>query len=106
MTDTAVAGERVGWVPAWGARIFAGLADALAAEGDRRLLWLPVFFGGGIGVYFALTAEPPLWPGLVSAIAGTVASLAMRRHPAWCAAALAMAAFAAGFALMRETAWE
>ena len=36
-----------------------------AAEGERRLLWLPVFFGAGIGVYFALTVEPPLWPGIV-----------------------------------------
>ncbi|MGA8400637.1 MAG: hypothetical protein WB697_12165, partial [Stellaceae bacterium] len=42
---------------------FRRLAEALAAEGDRRILWLPVFFGGGIALYFALTVEPPLWLG-------------------------------------------
>ena len=61
MADTALAGERVGLVPAWAARIVAVLCDRLAAEGERRLLWLPVFFGAGIGVYFGLKVEPPLW---------------------------------------------
>ncbi|MFZ2007572.1 MAG: hypothetical protein WAV02_20975, partial [Stellaceae bacterium] len=42
---------------------FRRLAEALAAEGDRRILWLPVFFGGGIALYFALTVEPPPWLG-------------------------------------------
>jgi competence protein ComEC len=76
MADTAVAGERVGLVPAWGARILAVLTDRLAAEGERRLLWLPVFFGAGIGVYFALKVEPPLWPGVAAAIAGAGLSFA------------------------------
>jgi competence protein ComEC len=106
MAETAVAGERVGLMPAWTARIVAALSDRLAMEGERRLLWLPVFFGAGIGVYFALQVEPPLWPGVAGAIAGTGLSLALRRHPAWCEAALALTVFAAGFALMGETAWE
>ena len=106
MADTALAGERVGFVPAWAARIVAALSDRLAAEGERRLLWLPVFFGAGIGVYFGLKVEPPLWPGVVAAIAGTGLSFALRRHPAWCEAALALTVSAAGFALMGETAWE
>jgi hypothetical protein len=106
MADTAVAGERVGLVPAWAARIFAALTDRLAAEGDRRLLWLPVFFGAGIGIYFVLRVEPPLWPGVAAAIAGAGLSFALRRHPAWCETALALTVFAAGFALMGETAWE
>ena len=105
MADTALAGERVGFVPAWAARIVAVLCDRLAAEGERRLLWLPVFFGAGIGVYFGLKVEPPLWPGVVAAIAGAGSSLALRRHPAWCEAALALTVSAAGFALMGETAW-
>src|SRR5271165_2118750 len=106
MADTAVAGERVGFVPAWGARILAALTDRLAAEGERRLLWLSVFFGAGIGVYFVLRVEPPLWPGVAAAIAGAGLSFALRRRPAWCEAALALTVFAAGFALMGETAWE
>src|SRR5215469_8961455 len=93
MTDAAIAGDRFGPIAEWRARLFGALADRLAAEGERRLLWLPVFFGIGIGLYFVLKAEPPLWPGVAVAIAGI-------------GAALALTALAAGFALMRETAWE
>src|SRR6202011_4489662 len=103
MADAAIAERRLGLVSAWCARIVAAIAGRLAAERDRHLLWLPVFFGAGIGVYFALTVEPPLWPGLVLASAGATVSLAMRRHPAWCRTALALTVFAAGFALMCET---
>jgi competence protein ComEC len=104
MTDTAIPSGRLGWE--WPARPFGALADCLAAEGDRRLLWLPVFFGTGIGLYFALTVEPPLWPAIVATIAGIGLVFALRRHGGWCDAALALTAVAAGFALMRETAWE
>src|SRR6516162_3515770 len=106
MADTAIAGAWLGPVSEWRARFLGGLADRFAAEGERRLLWLPVFFGAGIGVYFVLRVEPPLWPGIASAIVGAGLSFALRRHPAWCEAALALTVFAAGFALMRETAWE
>jgi competence protein ComEC len=106
MADTTVAGERVGFTPAWAARVLAGLTDRLAGEGGRRLLWLPVFFGAGIGVYFALKVEPPLWPGVAAAIAGASLSFVLRRHPAWCEAALVLTVFAAGFALMCGTARE
>ena len=60
MADAALAG---GWtVPLseWRTWLFDGLAYRLAAEGERRLLWLPVFFGVGIGIYFLLKVEPPL----------------------------------------------
>jgi len=47
-------------------RLVGALAQRLAAEGDRRLLWLPVIFGAGIALYFALTFERrwglPSWP--------------------------------------------
>ena len=62
MADTTIAGENVGFPPAWAACALSALSDRLAAEGERRLLWLPVFFGAGIGFYFALRVEPPLWP--------------------------------------------
>src|SRR6516165_11580638 len=104
MADTVFSGERVGLLALWAARIRALLTDRLAAEGDRRLLWLPVFFGAGIGLYFALKVEPPLWPGVATAIVGAGLSFALRRHPAWCEAALVLTAFAAGFALTCETA--
>ena len=106
MADASIAGERLGSVAEWRGRVCGVLADRLAAEGERRLLWLPVFFGAGIGVYFLLKVEPPLWPGIVAAIAGVGAVTALRRRRGWREAALAFTVFAAGFALMRETAWE
>jgi competence protein ComEC len=106
MADAAIAGERLGSVAEWRDRVCGALADRLAAEGERRLLWLPVFFGGGIGTYFLLKVEPPLWPGIAAAVAGAAAAWALRIYPAWREAMLAIAALAAGFALMRETAWE
>ena len=61
MADVAVAGGGLvlGAAPRRRLRPFAALAEALAAEGDRRILWLPVFFATGIALYFALTIEPP-----------------------------------------------
>ena len=106
MADAALAGGWTGPLSEWRARLFGGLADRLAAEGERRLLWAPVFFGAGIGIYFLLKVEPPLWPGVAAAIAGVGSVIAVRRHRGWREAALAFTALAAGFALMRETAWE
>jgi len=106
MADAAVAEGRLGLVPGWSARLFTALTDRLAAEGERRLLWLPVCFGAGIGVYFALKVEPPLWPAVVLAVAGAVVAVALRRHTVLREAALTLAVFAAGFALIRETARE
>ena len=60
MADAAIAGDRFGPIAEWRARFFGALADRLAAEGERRLLWLPVFFGIGIGLYFVLKVEPAL----------------------------------------------
>jgi competence protein ComEC len=106
MADAAIAGGRLGPMSEWRVRIFGALADRLAAEGERRLLWLPVFFGIGIGLYFDLKVEPLLWPAVAAAIAGVGSVFALRRHPVWYETALALTALAAGFALMRETAWE
>ena len=33
---------------------FSYLAAALAAESERRVLWLPVWFGSGIALYFGI----------------------------------------------------
>src|ERR1700720_3873560 len=106
MADAAIASGRLGSVAEWRDRLCGTLADRLVAEGERRLLWLPVFFGAGIGVYFLLKVEPPFWPGAAAAIAGVGSVIAVRRHRVWREAALAFTVFAAGFALMRETAME
>ena len=106
MADTAVASGWRGPVLEWRARFFGAVTDRLAAEGDRRLLWLPVFFGAGIGVYFIFKVEPALWLGIAGVVAGAGAVFTLHRHAAWCEAALALTLFAAGFALMCEIAWE
>ena len=37
----------------------------LDREGERLALWLPVFMGIGVLIYFALRFEPPIWTGAV-----------------------------------------
>ncbi len=57
-----------------GAGLSATLARTLDAERGRWFFWLPVWFGAGIGVYFALPFEPPL----VMALAALVLAAALR----------------------------
>jgi competence protein ComEC len=103
MADATVAGGWLGRAPRWGARGWTALRGLLAAEGERRLLWLAVFFGAGIGVYFSLTFEPPLWPGIAAIAAGAALVALWRRNPMPAEAAMALTVFAAGFALAAET---
>ncbi len=56
--------SRGGFVARAAARAERALAAQLDAEQGRWFLWVPVFFGAGIGVYFALAEEPPLTLGL------------------------------------------
>ncbi len=49
--------------------LLKGVAATFLAERERWPLWLPVAFGTGIAVYFALPAEPPLW--LAAALGAT-----------------------------------
>ena len=82
------------------------IGASYAAESDRRILWLPVFFGSGIALYFALTVEPPLWLGPAIAGAAWLAAWLLRRLPVWRSAALCLAIGAAGLALITATARE
>jgi competence protein ComEC len=102
MAEMAVAGEGIGTSAPRRLRLLTALSAALGAEADRRVLWLPVFFGTGIALYFSLTFEPPLWAGLAATIPATSAVLVLHRHPAWRAAVVALAFAAAGFAVMQE----
>lgn len=42
------------------------LARQIRAERDRWVLWVPVGFGLGIGIYFGLPIEPVVWTGPAS----------------------------------------
>src|SRR5437660_1796954 len=102
MADLAAAGEGLGAAPRRILRPFSALIDAFAAEGDRRILWLPVFFGTGIALYFALTIEPPLWIGGAGTLAAAAVAVALRRRPALRNFGIVLAFLAAGFAVMQE----
>jgi competence protein ComEC len=87
-------------------RALAWCGAAFLAERDRWALWLPVFLGGGIGLYFALPAEPAAWIG-PAALAVTAAAVGLwRRHSALFLLGLCAAATAAGFAVAQtRAAW-
>src|ERR1700751_4094291 len=104
MTDAVIGGGGLGAVSRP-----RGLLRALwlqpAEEGERRFLCLPVFCGAGIGAYFSLKFEPPLWPAVAVALTGLALVVLLRRQGGWCEGALVFTTFAAGFGLMRKTPW-
>jgi len=82
-----------------GAGVAPWLVAQLLAERERWLLWLPVALGLGVGLYFALPVEPPLWlgPVLLSSVALVWARPAETGDPAWrLPALLALAALVVG----------
>jgi len=54
------------------------LVSQIFAERDRWILWIPVFFGGGIGLYFALAFEPPFGFGSGFALVFAVLAYVLR----------------------------
>jgi competence protein ComEC len=102
---TAV-GEGLTAAPRRGFRPIPALAECIAAEGERRILWLPVFFGGGIALYFALTVEPPWWAGVAATAALLGVAAALRRWAPGRIVALLAAIAAAGFAVIQQSRWQ
>jgi len=66
---------------------------------SRWALWVPVFFGLGIAVYFNLPVEPPFWAGPVGLVAALSSAFIFRKLAKTPAMILAMvlAIIAAGF---------
>ncbi|MGE3247876.1 MAG: ComEC/Rec2 family competence protein, partial [Beijerinckiaceae bacterium] len=96
------AGRGIAGVLADGRRAILGWAAACAREeaDQRRLfLWLPVFFGAGVLLYFAAEAEPALWAPLAGASLSFAAALRFRQNEAQTAfrAFLALSFLFAGF---------
>src|SRR5215471_1562965 len=58
----------------------AWVARQAAAERERWTLWFPVLIGIGIGGYFALSEEPPVWTGIVATAAALGFFAMLRRH--------------------------
>jgi competence protein ComEC len=80
------------------ARPAGWLARTLAAEHERRPLWLPAAAGLGAIGYFGLSQEPEPWAGAVLALLAAALALRWRRRPAAAALALVLLSVAAGFA--------
>jgi competence protein ComEC len=76
------------------------LHAALAAEAERRrlFLWLPVMMGIGILLYFAADREPALAAPLIGFAAAAAGALALRNRRLAVSACIAIAAIFAGFA--------
>ena len=73
------------------------LGEALVAERERWVLWLPVFLGMGIGLYFALPAEPSIWLGVGTTASLAAAAFVARRAPLALGGLAALLAVALGF---------
>ena len=78
-----------------------GLGAVLGDERERWVLWLPVLLGLGIGLYFALPAEPPTWLGLAGIAAAGGFGWLGRRRTVPLVAALALGVLALGFAAVQ-----
>ncbi|MBL6945940.1 MAG: ComEC/Rec2 family competence protein, partial [Rhodospirillales bacterium] len=68
-----------------------------AAERERWVLWLPVFLGAGIGGYFLLRVEPPVWSGAAVLAAIAVVGLLFRGRSGPRLVIVALATLALGF---------
>ena len=79
-------------------RLVAWAAGQLSAERERWVLWVPVGFGAGIAVYFALAFEPPGWWGAAGLAAVVLAGLLSRRRSGVLILVLAAGTVLAGFA--------
>ncbi|MBM3548298.1 MAG: ComEC family competence protein [Alphaproteobacteria bacterium] len=75
-----------------------GFAEALLAERERWALWLPVALGTGVGLYFLLPVEPPLWIGLCAVVAALAATAGLQGRAVGMAATV-FVALSLGFAL-------
>ena len=77
----------------------------LVRERGRWVLWLPVLFGIGIGFYFSLPVEPPLWLGPLGVVAAVMAG-GLAKRKGWATdsgliAAMAGLSVAAGFTVVQ-----
>ncbi len=74
------------------------LKELLYAEKDRWIPWIPVLFGTGVGIYFALPVEPSIWWTLIIIELLILLTYLNRFHPGrlFCIAVLSL--ITAGFA--------
>ncbi len=74
------------------------LKSCFLYERTRWFLWVPVFFALGIGIYFALPSEPPLWCAPAAVLLLLTAAVLFRRFPVVRTVLLLFLLSSAGFA--------
>ena len=62
-------------------RVFSPISTLAIAEYTRWVLWTPVFIALGIGLYFSLSWEPPLFIGVISMAVVAIVTYLCRRKP-------------------------
>lgn len=92
-------------VAAFLARLPDVIVQGWRADAQRRALFVPVLMGAGIGIYFALPSEPPLWLAPLATIPAII-WFALSRTTSWAAAIAVSASLAAvcaglGIAIVR-----
>ena len=75
------------------------MSVSLAAERARWLLWSPVGLGVGIGLYFTLRTEPPIWIGPLAILIAIGCGILGRRRDYLLLVTIAFGLVAGGFAL-------
>lgn len=77
---------------------FSRLARQLEREQDRWFLWLPVLYGAGVALYFALTFEPHFLAAVMPALAALALHAVWRRGTAAVLVTGTLVAVTIGFA--------
>ncbi|MEZ5924179.1 MAG: ComEC/Rec2 family competence protein [Hyphomicrobiaceae bacterium] len=93
-----VAASRAGSAVSGIRGILDRLDALLDAERDRQVLWLPVLFGLGIGLYFAMPVEPTMAFAGAAILAALALRLIVRRGALAVALSAALVSLALGFA--------
>ncbi|HWK47294.1 MAG TPA: ComEC/Rec2 family competence protein [Stellaceae bacterium] len=107
MVEDLIGKRRAAWPIAlrWPRSTGGAIAAAFVEERERWILWLPVVFGLGIMVYFALLIEPPIWLGGVVAALGLAGAWVLRGRPVLAAVLLLTGIAAAGFGIAQFKTW-
>ena len=83
-------------------RASAGLVGTcLAAERERWALWLSVFLGSGVALYFALPSEPRYWLGAAGLVTVAAGAAVFRRTAHVAIVSGALASLGLGFMVVQ-----
>jgi competence protein ComEC len=80
---------------------WAGIRDNFLEDRARWALWLPVFLGLGIGIYFALPWEPSPYAGVIAGASLSMAIYFFRHRPGLQLILICLMLIAAGFSTVQ-----